>query len=313
MGKCGVESPLTDQLTDLPPIIVITGPTAVGKSAVALELGARFGAEIISADSRQIYRYLDIGTAKPTAAERAALPHHLIDVVDPDQYYSSATFRDDAERVMADLKRRGRVGLLVGGSYHYLQTVLERLEIPRVPPQPELRGELESFAHQNGAQALHDRLRELDPSGADQIAATNVRRVVRALEVCRVTGQRFSDVGRRRGAPLPALRLGITTDRASLYCRIDARIDQQIKDGLLVETRRVLDMGYDAALPPPLFQPQPCRPPAVQSPPSTPPPLPGVHMAAVWCAVQRQWALLPACQPTGSVALQKATTPAVAA
>jgi len=250
MGKCGVESPLTDQLTDLPPIIVITGPTAVGKSAVALELGARFGAEIISADSRQIYRYLDIGTAKPTAAERAALPHHLIDVVDPDQYYSAAAFRDDAERVMADLKQRGRVALLVGGSYHYLQTVLERLEIPRVPPQPELRGELESFAHQNGAQALHDRLREVDPSGADQISATNIRRVVRALEVCRVTGQRFSDVGRRRGAPLPALRLGITTDRASLYCRIDARIDQQIKDGLLVETRRVLDMGYDAGLPP---------------------------------------------------------------
>lgn len=217
---------------------------------MALELGARFGAEIISADSRQIYRYLDIGTAKPTADEQASLPHHLIDLVDPDQYYSAANFREDADGVMADLKRRGRVALLVGGSYHYLQTVLDRLEIPRVAPQPELRGELESFAHHNGAQALHDRLREVDPAGADQIAATNVRRVVRALEVCLVTGKPFSDVGRRRGEPVPALRLGITTDRETLYRRIDERVDRQIEDGLLEETRRVLDMGYDAGLPP---------------------------------------------------------------
>jgi tRNA dimethylallyltransferase len=245
-----VNTRATNNGNELPPIIAITGPTAVGKSAVALELGARFGAEIISADSRQIFRHLDIGTAKPTVAEQAALPHHLIDVVDPDQYYSAAAFREDTERILVDLKRRGRVALLVGGSYHYLQAVLERLDIPRVPPQPELRAELESFARESGAQALHNRLREVDPEGADQIAATNIRRVVRALEVCTVTGEPFSRVGRRRGEPVPALRLGITTDRETLYSRIDQRLDQQIADGLLEETRRVLEMGYDASLPP---------------------------------------------------------------
>ncbi|MHB8993323.1 MAG: tRNA (adenosine(37)-N6)-dimethylallyltransferase MiaA [Chloroflexota bacterium] len=241
---------MSNTAINFPPIIVITGPTAVGKSAVALDLAARFGAEIVSADSRQIYRYLDIGTAKPTVAEQEAVPHHLLDLVEPDQPYSVANFRDDADRVLLDLARRDRVAFLVGGSPHYIQAVVERLEIPPVPPQPELRSRLEEYARHEGAEALHERLRRLDPAAAEQIAATNVRRVIRALEVCQVTGLPFSQVGRRRGTPLPALRLGITDDRARLYDRIDRRLDLQMESGLIDETRRVLEKGFDPSLPP---------------------------------------------------------------
>jgi tRNA dimethylallyltransferase len=234
----------------LPPIIGITGPTAVGKSALALDLAPRYSAEIVSADSRQVYRHLDIGTAKPTAAEQARVVHHLIDVVDPDEPYSAAAFRADADRALLDIMRRGRVAFLVGGSPHYLQAVLDRLEIPPVAPQLALREELEAVARDRGPEALHAQLREVDPEAAEQIDPFNVRRVVRALEVIRVTGELFSVVGRRRGEPIPALRLAVTTDRETLYRRIDARVEQQIEDGLIDEARRVLDLGFDPGLPP---------------------------------------------------------------
>lgn len=233
-----------------PPIVVITGPTAAGKSAVALELAPAFGAEIVSADSRQVYRHLDIGTAKPTMAERGAVPHHLIDLVEPDESYSVASFRRDADGVLHQLRLRGRVAFVVGGSPHYVQAVVERLEIPQVAPQPELRRELEDFARQHGADELHRRLRRIDPVAAREITPANVRRVIRALEVQRVTGRLFSDVGRRRGEPLPALRLGITANRDTLYRRIDQRVDLQMRAGLVEEARRVLAMGFDRSLPP---------------------------------------------------------------
>jgi tRNA dimethylallyltransferase len=236
--------------SNAPPIVVITGPTAVGKSALALELAPRFGAEIVSADSRQVYRHLDIGTAKPSVAEQTAVPHHLIDLVDPDEPYSAARYQLDADRVLLDIKLRGRVAFVVGGSPHYVQAVLDRLEIPPVPPQPELRRELEDLARDRGPEELHRRLRELDPEAADQIVAANVRRVVRALEVIRVTGEPFSRIGRRRGEPLPALRLAVTTDREALYRRIDARVEQQMEAGLIDEARWVLEQGYDPGLPP---------------------------------------------------------------
>ena len=238
------------QIENFPKIIVITGPTAVGKSAVALELSSRFGGEIVSADSRQIYRFLDVGTAKPTAAERAVIPHHLVDNVNPDEPYSVASYKADADAVLRDLAKRGRVAFLVGGSPHYIQAVVDRLEIPQVPPQPEFRREMEEYARLQGHEMLHQLLREVDPEGADQIAATNVRRVIRALEVHRVTGTPFSKLGRRRGKPLPALRIAITTERERLYQKIDERLDQQLRDGLLDEAKRVLEMGYDASLPP---------------------------------------------------------------
>ncbi len=250
MAQYTEDPAVSDSGAAFPPIIVITGPTAVGKSAVALELASRFGAEIVSADSRQVYRHLDIGTAKPTIAERGAVPHHLVDLVEPDQPYSAANFRADADTVLMSLARHGRVAFLVGGSPHYLQAVVERLQIPPVLPQESFRREMEEFARRHGPEALHRRLREADPAAAEQIAASNVRRVIRALEVIHVTGAPFSQVGRQRGAPLPALRLAITTDRATLYRRIDGRVDLQMRAGLVEEARRVLEMGFDPGLPP---------------------------------------------------------------
>jgi tRNA dimethylallyltransferase len=232
-----------------PPIIVITGPTAVGKSAVALKLAPHFGAEIVSVDSRQVYRFLDVGTAKPSLEDRSAVLHHLIDLVDPDNPYSAADYRADADAILVDIKHRGSVAFLVGGTGHYLQAVLERLEIPQVPPQEEFRREMESFARSHGAEALHARLRAVDP-GADVVPATNVRRVIRALEVQMVTGVPFTEIGRKRGEPIPALRLALTTDRENLYSRIDERVEQQIRDGLIDEARRVLEMGFTPGLPP---------------------------------------------------------------
>ena len=213
-------------------------------------MATRFDAEILSVDSRQVYRYLDIGTAKPSAAERKLVPHHLLDVVAPDAPYSAVQFREDAERALVDIKRRGRVALMVGGTGHYFQVVLDRLEIPPVPPQESFRREMEAFARENGYQALHDRLREIDPAAAEFVAPTNVRRVIRALEVVRVTGVPFSDLGRRRGEPVPALRIALTTERACLHRKIDERVEQQIRDGLIEEARAVLEMGFDPGLPP---------------------------------------------------------------
>ncbi len=222
----------------------------MGKSAAAVRLAHRYNAEIVSVDSRQVYRYLDIGTAKPTAAERDAVPHHLIDLVDPDEPYSAVHFRADAERVLVDISLRGRVAFLVGGTGHYFQALLDRLEIPAVPPHPEFRREMEGFVRERGGNALFERLREVDPGAAAFVAPTNIRRVIRALEVTHFSGVPFSELGRRRGDPLPALRLALTTERSNLHRMIDERVEQQLRDGLVEEARRVLEMGFDAGLPP---------------------------------------------------------------
>lgn len=226
------------------------GPTAVGKSAVALRLAERFRAEIVSVDSRQVYRHLDIGTAKPSRAEQLAVRHHLIDILDPDEPYSAVQFRSDAERVLVDIKGRDRVAFMVGGTGHYFQAILDRLEIPPVPPHPEFRAEMEEFAREKGHAALHERLRAVDSAAAEFVAATNVRRVIRALEVTRFSGVPFSELGRRRGEPVPALRLALTTERPGLHRLIDDRVEQQIRDGLIDEARQVLELGFSPDLPP---------------------------------------------------------------
>ncbi|MBP8973644.1 MAG: tRNA (adenosine(37)-N6)-dimethylallyltransferase MiaA, partial [Anaerolineae bacterium] len=170
------------------PLVVILGPTAVGKTALAIHVANALSGEIVSADSRQVYRYMDIGTAKPTPDELAAVPHHLIDLVTPDQPYSLAEYQRAAYRAIQDIRARARLPLLVGGTGQYLTAVLEGWGIPEVPPDASLRAELESFAAAQGARALHDRLRAVDPVAAGRIDYRNIRRVVRALEVCLLTG-----------------------------------------------------------------------------------------------------------------------------
>lgn len=230
------------------PLIVLTGPTGVGKSALALTLAERFGGEILVADSRQVYRELDIGTAKPTPAERARVPHHLIDLVPPDAPFSVADYQEAAEAALGEVVRRGRLPFLVGGTLHYIQAVVDRLALPRVPPQPALRAELEAVAQREGPAALVERLRRLDPEAAARIDPHNTRRLIRALEVIAATGQPFSVVGRRRGPARPALHLALTAPRAELYARIDARVHAMLAAGWLAEVARLL-ARYDPALP----------------------------------------------------------------
>lgn len=234
---------------DIPPLIAIVGPTAVGKTAHSIALAQRLGGEIVSADSRQVYRGMDIGTAKPTRTERAAVPHHMIDVVDPDEDFSLATYLDMARAALAAITARGRVPLLVGGTGQYLAAVLQGWQIPRVPPQPVLRAELEQEARAHGAVILHTRLAQVDPQAAATIPRDNVRRVIRALEVYMVTGQPISTQQMRQPPPYRIETIWLQLPRDALYTRIDARVDMMMNAGLLDEVRQLCERGYAWELP----------------------------------------------------------------
>ncbi len=231
------------------PVIVIAGPTGIGKTALAVALARHISGEIVNADSRQIYRLMDIGTAKPTPEERAAVPHHLLNIVDPDQPLTLAEYQALAYAAIDDIHRRGKIALLVGGTGQYITAVLEGWRVPEVAPNPALRAELETYAAQHGAVALYERLKALDPDVEAYIDPHNVRRVVRALEVCIATGQPFSAQRRKEPPRYQALELGLTMAREALYTRLDARIDQMMADGLLEEVRMLYERGYDWRLP----------------------------------------------------------------
>lgn len=227
-----------------PPLVAIVGPTAVGKSDLALHLALTLGGEIVSADSRQVYRYLDIGTAKPTPEERALVPHHLVDVVDPNEQYTLAQYQADAYRAIDGIIGRGHIPFLVGGTGLYVRAVVEGLRIPRVPPDARLRAELERRAVDEGPEALHRELQRVDPEAAAQIDWRNVRRVIRAIEVYRATGRPISELRQTQAPPYEVLMIGLTVERAELYRRIDQRVDRMIAAGLVEEVKRLLDMGY---------------------------------------------------------------------
>ena len=231
------------------PLLAIVGPTAVGKTALAIALARVLGGEIVSADSRQVYRGMDIGTAKPSVAERAAAPHHLIDVVDPNEEFSLALYQDLATASIAAITARGRLPLLVGGTGQYLAALLEGWQIPRVAPQPELRAALEREAVQHGAAALHARLAQIDPAAAACILPTNVRRVIRALEVHALTGRPISEQQQKQPPPYHTKTLWLTRPPAELYDQIDTRIDAMRAAGLLEEVRGLVERGYSWELP----------------------------------------------------------------
>ena len=233
-------TPLTG---DSPPLIIILGPTGLGKTELAISLAQVHGGEIVGADSRQIYKHMDIGTAKPTAEQQALIPHHLIDIVPPDCNLSLAEYQDAAKRAIDDIHQRGNIPFLVGGSGQYISAVEEGWSIPRVPPDLELRAELERFSRENSPAALHERLRLVDPTAAERIHANNTRRVIRALEVHRRTGQAISAQQVKQRPPWRILRLGLQLPRAILYPRVDARVDAMIAAGLVDEVARLLDHG----------------------------------------------------------------------
>ncbi|HZO75300.1 MAG TPA: tRNA (adenosine(37)-N6)-dimethylallyltransferase MiaA [Ktedonobacteraceae bacterium] len=222
-----------------PDLIVVLGPTASGKSSLGIALARHFHGEIISADSRQVYRGLDVGTAKVTPEERALVPHYLLDVVDPQEIYTVAQYQQQVIAAIDDIIGRGLQPLLVGGSPHYIQAVVDHLDIPAVPPQSELRIQLE----QRPLAALLSQLEELDPQSAAVIDRSNPRRVIRALEVCLVTGKPFSQ---QRGVAAPLYRcflLGIHWPREVLYRRIDERVDERMHQGMVDEVRHLIERG----------------------------------------------------------------------
>jgi tRNA dimethylallyltransferase len=231
------------------PLLVIVGPTAVGKTALSLHLAERLSGEIVSADSRLLYRGMDIGTAKPTPEERARVPHHLIDIAAPDETVGLAEFQDLAYRAIADIQARKKLPLLVGGTGQYVRAIVEGWCIPRVPPDPALRAELEAQAEREGADPMHARLAQLDPDAAQRIDPRNVRRVIRALEVCLVTGRPISEQQRREPPPYAILQIGLTMERESLYARVDQRIEAMADAGLEDEVRRLRQAGYEWELP----------------------------------------------------------------
>lgn len=230
-----------------PRILAVVGPTASGKSALALALAERLGGEIVSCDSMQVYRGMDIGTAKPTPAEQARVPHHLIDILEPEQPFSAMDFADAAGRAIRDICMRGRVPVLCGGTGLYLDTLLRGPEVETPGADPAVRAELQAIADTQGAQALHGMLREVDPAGAAAVHPNNVRRVIRALEVFRSTGLPKSEWDRRsaeRESPYDATVIGLEyADRALLYDRIDRRVDAMLAEGLVAETEMLLKRG----------------------------------------------------------------------
>lgn len=233
----------------LPPLVVILGPTGVGKTALSLDLCRICCGEVISADSRQIYRGMDIGTAKASPAERAVAPHHLLDIRDPDEMFTVAEYQQLAYAAIEAVHARGNTPLLVGGTALYIRAVVEGLRIPAAPPDPVLRAELEARLAQEGVAALFAQLQALDPATAAQIDARNPRRVLRSLEIFLLTGHAKVALEGSDPPPYRIIVIGLTRPRDALYARIDQRVDAMLAGGLIEETRRLLARGYDPRLP----------------------------------------------------------------
>ncbi|MFW6105490.1 MAG: tRNA (adenosine(37)-N6)-dimethylallyltransferase MiaA [Chloroflexota bacterium] len=230
-------------------MIAIVGPTAVGKTELALHLARYFPIEIISADSRQVYRYMDIGTNKPTPAERESVPHHVIDVVDPDQDFSLAMYQQLAIKALKAIEQKSKLPLLVGGSGLYVWSLLEGWKIPQVPPDQKLRRQLEARAEQEDSHSLYQELYDIDPIATAKIDPSNTRRIIRALEIYHATGQRPSQLQRKEAPDFPMLLIGLTRERSELYRRIDWRVDKMIQMGLVEEIEQLLKRGYSLSLP----------------------------------------------------------------
>ena len=224
-------------------LVCIVGPTAVGKTTLAIELAQRFGGEVVNADSRQVYRGMTIGSAKPTVAERAAAQHHLVDILDPPESFGLGLFLDYAEEALHHIRGRGRLPIVCGGTGQYVWGLAEGQRLPPVPPDPEFRAALEAEAEIVGGDILHRRLAEIDPARAAVLDPRNVRRVIRALEIHHVTGRLPSELRPAGSLTGDTLVLGLTMPRDALYRRIDERVDQMMADGLLREVEELRSGG----------------------------------------------------------------------
>ncbi len=232
----------TEPSATLPRVVVVSGPTAVGKTALGIELALTFDGEVVNADSRYLYRGFDIGVAKPDLAERRGVPHHLMDVLPPVGDMSLARYQDLAMAAISHIADRGRLPLLVGGTPLYINAVVEGWRIPRVPPNPEFRARLEAKAAALGVSPLIERLRAVDPAAAERHGA-NLRRIIRALEIHEETGIPMTAQEGKGPAPFNALEIGLTMPRDRLYRAVDIRVRDQIDRGLVAEVRSLLNAG----------------------------------------------------------------------
>ena len=224
-------------------LVAVVGPTAAGKSALAIEMARRFGGEIVNADSRLLYRGFDIGTAKPSPDERFGVPHHLVDVLDPEDSYSLAAFLDDSRRLIGEITSRGRLPIVVGGTGQYAWGLLEGWDVPGVAPNAELRRDLEELLDTEGLDSLVAQLLDLDPEAAETIDLRNPRRVMRAIERARAGEPGTGGVLSPDRPPYDALVIGLTAERQSIYERVDQRIDRMVEQGWVDEVQGLLSAG----------------------------------------------------------------------
>lgn len=233
------------------PLVVLTGPTAVGKTDTSILLAKSIGGEIISADSIQIYRHMDIGSAKITKEEMQGVPHFLIDVLEPDEEFNVVVFQRLALQAMNEIYDRGHIPIITGGTGFYIQALLYGIAFDETETDNSYRLELEEFARENGAQALHERLQTVDEEAAKAIHPNNIKRVIRALEYYKQTGDKISrhnEEQRQKESPYRFAYFVLNRDRAALYDRIDCRVDKMFEQGLVAEVQKLLDMGYNRKL-----------------------------------------------------------------
>lgn len=237
--------PLAGEILGQRPLVVIFGPTAVGKTDAAIQVAQALAGEIISADSRQVYQFMDIGTAKTTPEQQTTIPHYLIDVVTPDQNYTAVDFQSQAAAAIEDIHTRGKLPMIVGGTGQYITALLEGWQFPGVPANHALRAELEAVAETEGWETLLEKLRIHDPVTAERIDGRNIRRVVRALEVSMESGRPFSELQQKNAPAYQVVQFGLTLeDRAVLYGRADRRVDKMLAAGLVDEVRALVEAGY---------------------------------------------------------------------
>lgn len=229
------------------PLIIITGPTASGKTALSIDLAKKIDGEIISADSMQVYRHMDIGSAKVMKEEMDGIPHHLIDVLEPSEEFNVVVFQSMAKKAIEEIYSRGRVPIVAGGTGFYIQALLYDIDFTETTDDKELREKLEKKAETEGSEALHRLLREVDPESAEVIHPNNVKRVVRAIEFFYKTGKKISEHNkeeRQKFSPYEFSYYVLTPPRSVLYNRIDNRVNKMIKQGLVEEVKTLKNMGY---------------------------------------------------------------------
>ncbi|MDH7478459.1 MAG: tRNA (adenosine(37)-N6)-dimethylallyltransferase MiaA [Syntrophomonadaceae bacterium] len=234
----------------MPPLVVIVGPTAVGKSRLAVKLAQKLNGEVISGDAFQVYQGLNLGTAKLSASEREGIPHHLIDIVPPQENFSVAAYRKLAVQTIKEIHERGNLPFLVGGTGLYISAVIYNYTFPEMPTDYELRERLKDLERNKGPFCLYQKLQEVDPIAAANIKAKDVRRVIRALEVYHLTGRPLSSFHRLKDNPEPRYRLaliGLQMDRTLLYTRINQRVEEMLRLGLVEEVKSLLDQGCSPA------------------------------------------------------------------